>query len=49
MAVSCSVVTDKEIPPGAVDGDTCKDNVGVVSLMVVADPRSDESPGGLPC
>ena len=47
MSVSGSVVADHGVPPEVVEADGASHNIGVVELMVVADPGSDESPEGL--
>ena len=44
MRVDLSVVTDKSVPPEVVDTHAAKNNVSIVSLMVMADPGSNESP-----
>lgn len=44
MVVSLSIVSDKDRVPGTVDSHGAEDNVGVIQLVVVAHPRSDESP-----
>ena len=38
VRVSLSVVSNESVPPEVVDTDSAENNVGVVSLMVVANP-----------
>lgn len=47
MTVSLSIVSNDEVPPNLVDEEGGADNVGIVSLMVVGNPDSNESPEGL--
>ena len=44
MSVSMLVVTNANLVPGAVDADGAHDNVGVVGLVVLANPCSHHSP-----
>lgn len=46
--VSASVISNAHVPPEGVDRHGSKNDVRVVSLMVMADPGPDQSPGGLP-
>ena len=48
MSVALSVVTDKSVPPELIGGESDKDRVGVVDLVVIADPCADQAPHGLP-
>lgn len=48
MRVSLSVVADETVPPKLVDGEGPEDGEGVVNLVVVADPRTDQSPSCFP-
>ena len=47
MLVSSSVVADASVPPELIDGERAQQAVGVVEFVVVGDPGSDKSPGGL--
>lgn len=47
LVVLVSVVGDEGVGPEVVDAKGAHYHVGVVELMVVANPRSDESPEGL--
>ena len=47
MVVNRSVVADASVPPEGLHGHSCQQNVGVVDLVVVGHPGSDESPEGL--
>lgn len=49
MRVAGSVVSNHGVPQALVDGEGPEDGDGVVDLVVVADPRADKPPGGLPC
>lgn len=42
-----SIVSNKDGVPEVVHSDGAHDHIGVVELVVVAHPRSDESPEGL--
>ena len=44
MVVSLLVVADKSEVPEVVEAHGAEQDVGVISLMVVANPRSDHSP-----
>ena len=48
MRVSLSIVSNKGEPPEVVEATCTAENVGIVSLVVVSDPCSDESPHTLP-
>ena len=48
VGVSLSVVADKSVPPELVGEESTGDGVGVVDLVVVADPAADESPHSFP-
>ena len=43
-----SVVANEGLPPEVVETASAEKNVGVVGLVVVADPCSDHSPHGFP-
>jgi hypothetical protein len=47
VMISLFIVTDEHSVPEVVDSDGGEDNVGVIQLVVVADPRSNESPESL--
>lgn len=47
MGVAVSVVGDAGVPPELVEAKGAAQHVGVVQLVVVADPAADESPGSL--
>ena len=47
MVVASTVVADTGVPPELVGEETTQEHVGVVELVIVADPGADESPGGL--
>ena len=46
--VSVFVVANEGGVEGLVEQERAEDNVGVVQLVVVAEPRAAESPAGLP-
>ena len=46
VVVLSAVEVNAGVPPELVDGEGAENHVGVVQLMVVADVRADESPGG---
>ena len=48
VVVSSSVVSNAHVPPEVVEADGGKDNVGIVDLMVLGNPGSNESPHGFP-
>ena len=48
MSISLSVVAYKSLPPEIVEAAGAAENVGVVSLVVVGNPGSNESPHCLP-
>ena len=48
MVISSSVVSNAHVPPEAVESDGVEEDVGVVDLMVLANPGSNESPHGFP-
>jgi hypothetical protein len=47
VVVASSVVADESVPPEVVDAQSHAQDVGVVQLVVVANPGSHESPKGL--
>lgn len=47
MVVSLLVVSDQDHVPEVVHTDGAEEDIGVIQLVVVADPGSDESPEGL--
>jgi len=47
VVVLSAVEVNAGVPPELVDGEGAENNVGVVQLVIVADVRADESPGGL--
>ena len=47
MVVASAVVADTGVPPELVCEEATQQHVGVVELVIVADPGADESPGGL--
>ena len=47
VVVSLLVVTDQDSVPEVVHSDGAQKDIGVIQLVVVANPRSDESPEGL--
>ena len=47
MLVAAAVVADASVPPELVDAEGAKKAVSVVQLVIVSDPGSNESPGGL--
>ena len=48
MSVLLSIEANNCSPPEVVDAECGNENVGIVGLVVVADPGSDESPHSLP-
>jgi len=44
VVVTSTVETNASIPPELVDCKGAKNNVGVVNLVIVADPGADEAP-----
>ena len=46
MIVDTSVTTNTGVPPEVIDAESTKNHIGVVKLVVMANPRSNESPGG---
>jgi len=48
VVVPLSVVADACVPPEKVQAQGTGNSVGVVGLVVVAHPSSDQSPGGFP-
>jgi len=46
--VPLAVVSDNGVPPELVDCEGPENGHGVVNLVVVADPRADQPPHGLP-
>lgn len=46
MVVASAVVADTGVPPELVSEEATQQHVGVVELVIVADPGADESPGG---
>lgn len=49
MLVTHFVVADHAVPHALVDGESPEDGQRVVDLVVMADPRADHPPHGLPC
>ena len=49
MVVASPIVTDAHVPPEVIKAEGAKHHVGVIELVVMANPRADESPGGLNC
>lgn len=46
MVVTSTVETDASVPPELIDCKSAENNIGVVNLVIVADPCADEAPGG---
>ena len=44
VVIASSVITNASVPPEVVHTHGAKDDIGVVQLVVVADPGSDHSP-----
>lgn len=47
MVVAASVVSNAGVPPELVESESTSEDVSVVEFVVVADPATDKSPGGL--
>ena len=48
VSILSSIEAYECLPPEIVEAYCAKENVGIVSLVVVANPGPDESPHGLP-
>lgn len=46
MVVAAAVVANAGVPPELVHGEGAEDDIRVVELVVVADPRTNKAPGG---
>jgi len=44
VVIASAVVTDTSVPPELIGEESNSNNVGVVELVVMADPAADESP-----
>ena len=49
MVIASTIVADTGVPPELVGEETTQEHVGVVKLVIVADPRTNKSPGRLNC
>ena len=45
--IASAIVADTGVPPKLVGEETAQEHVRVVKLVIVADPRTDKSPGRL--